>query len=153
MNHVVVGAIVLAQLMDLGVAVVATCDAVSGTGFLDLGIFDLTVGEAFIFVARLEETTAATAAEVVALVGVHVDEVLFANNRFHNKAQVVCGFVAVGLTDDLAGILNGELDTKFFVPVRVDGKLAFADPLGVEVVDAFNFEVVLDVEFFQSCQD
>lgn len=149
----VVRAVVLAQLMDLGVAVVAGSDAVCGTGFLDLSIFDLAVGEALVLVAGLEEATAAAAAEVVALVGVHVDEVFFTDHGLNDKAQVVRRFIPIGLTDDLAGILDGELDAKFFVPVGVDGKLALTDPLGVKVVDAFDFEVMLDVEFFQSCQD
>ena len=153
MNHVVITAVVLAQFVDLGVAVVTTGDAVSGTGILDLGIFDLAVGETLIFIPCLEKTTAATAAEVVALVGVHVDEVLFANDGFDNVAKVVSGFVSVSFTDDLTGILDGELDAKLFVPVGVDRKLALTDPFCVVVVNVLNFKVVFDVEFFQSCQD
>jgi len=152
-NHVILCAVVLAQLVDLGVAVVATGDAVSGAGLLDLGVFDLAVGETLFLVPGLEEAAAATAAEVVALIGVHVDEVLFANHGLDDETQVVGGFISEGFPDDLTGILDGELDAQLFVPVGVDGELALTDPLCVVVVDVLYFEIVLDVEFFQSCQD
>jgi len=150
---VVVAAEVLAQFMDLGVAVVAGRDAVGRAGFLDLGIFDFAVGEALFFEPGLEEAAAPTATEVVALVRVHVDKVLFADHGLDHKAQVVGRLITIGLADDLAGILDGELDAKLFVPVGVDGQFALTDPLCIEVVDGFDVEIVLDVEFFQSCQD
>ena len=53
----------------------------------------------------------------------------------------------------MARILDSELDLTFLVPVRGGFELAFSDPLGVKLNYAFNFKIVRDVEFFQSCQD
>jgi hypothetical protein len=53
----------------------------------------------------------------------------------------------------LTGILNRELDLAFLVPVRGGFQFALFDPLGIKLNNTFNFKVVRDVEFFQSCQD
>ncbi len=43
MDHAVVAAIMVAELMDLGMAVVAAGDAVVSAGGLDLIVFNLTI--------------------------------------------------------------------------------------------------------------
>jgi len=53
----------------------------------------------------------------------------------------------------LAGVLDRELDLEVLVPVGVDLELALANPLGIEMDDADNFELVGDVELFQSGPD
>ena len=65
MDHAVVAAIMVAKLMDLGMAVVAAGDAVVCTGGLDLIVFNLSISQAFILESGLEETAAAAAAKVI----------------------------------------------------------------------------------------
>jgi hypothetical protein len=84
---------------------------------------------------------------------VHVDEVLLAHHGFDHKAQIFGNRIAKALADDLAGILDGELDLQVFVPVGIDLEFALADPFGIIFVNAFDFKIVLEVEFFQSGPD
>jgi len=49
--------------------------------------------------------------------------------------------------------LDRELDFQILVPIGVDRELSLADPFSVIVVDARDFEVIRDLEFFQSFQD
>jgi hypothetical protein len=153
MNDAVSSAIMLAELMDLGMAVVTCGNAVIGSGGLNLGVLDFPVLEPLLFVPGLQKTAPAAAAEIIGPVGVHIDKVLFAYYRFDDKAKIFCHRIAKALADDLAGILNGELDLEVFVPFGIDLELALADPLGIIFVNAFNLEVVVDVEFFQSGPD
>jgi hypothetical protein len=101
----------------------------------------------------LEKTAPAAAAVVVGPVGLHVDEVFLAHDRFDHEAQIFGNGIAKALADDLAGILDGELDLEVLVPVGIDLELALTDPLGIVFVNVFDFKVVLDVEFFQSGPD
>jgi hypothetical protein len=84
---------------------------------------------------------------------VHVDKIFFTHHGFDHEAQVFGNRIPVAFTDDLAGILDGEFDLQVFVPVGTDLQFAFADPLGIVFIDAFDFKVVRDVEFFQSGPD
>jgi hypothetical protein len=152
-HHRVVAAVVFAQFVNLGVTVVAACDAVVGAGGLDLIIFEFAILEAFFLETRLEESAPAAAAVIVGAVGNHVDEVLFTHHGFDHEPEILGNGIAVGLADNLAGILYRELDPQILVPVGIDLQFAFADPFGVVFVNVFDDEVVLDVEFFQSCQD
>jgi hypothetical protein len=152
-NHAVVSAVVLAELMDLGVAVVTSGNAVIGLGGLDLLILELAEGQALIFIAGLEEPAATAAAVVIGPVGLHVDEVLLAHHRLDHEPEVLGNGITVGFPDDLTGVLDRELDPEILVPVGIDLELTLANPLGVVFVDVLDDEVVLDVEFFQSCQD
>ncbi len=65
------------KIMNLGVAVVARCDAVVGAGGKNLIGLDAPVGAACILIPRLEKPAAAAATEVVGAVRGHVDEVFF----------------------------------------------------------------------------
>jgi hypothetical protein len=152
-NHTVIGAVMFAQFMDLGMAVVAGGDTIIRLGCLDLPVLDLPVLESFFLEPGLQEAATAAAAEVVRAVGVHVDEVFFADHGFDHEAQVFGNRVPVALTDDLAGVLDREFDLQVLVPVGTDLQFAFADPFCIVFIDAFDFKRVCDVEFFQSGPD
>ena len=153
MHDAVPGAVMLAQFMDLGMAVVASGDAVIRTGRLNLLIFQPTILQARLLMAGLEEPAAAAAAVIVRAVGLHVDEVVFADHGLDDEAQVFGNGVAITLANDLTRILYGELDLQILVPVGIDLQFALANPLGVVFVDVFDLKLVGDVVFFQSCQD
>jgi hypothetical protein len=153
MNHRVIAAVVFAQFMDLSMAVVAACDAVIRARGFDLLILDLAVGQSLFLEPGLQESAAATAAVIVGAVGLHVDEVFFTHHGFDYKPQVFGNGVAKAFADDLAGILNRELDFQILVPVGIDLELAFPDPFGIVFVNVFDFKLVFQVEFFQSGPD
>lgn len=153
MHHRVSAAVVLAQFVDLGMAVVAGGNAVVRAGGLDLLVFEAAVLQALLLEAGLEETTAPAAAEIVGFVGGHIDEIFFTDDRFDHKPQIVGHRITVALADDLAGILDGKLDLAVLVPVGIDLEFAFPDPLGVILINAFDLKIVFEVELFQSCQD
>jgi hypothetical protein len=94
---------------------------------------------------RLQEPATTAAAVVGAAVGLHVDEVLVADERAHDEAHVVGHRVAVGLAHDHARVLDGELDAAR-VPPRIDRQPAFADPLRVIGDQAFHPEVRVQAE-------
>ena len=152
-DHRVIAAVVFAQFMNLGVAVVASGNAVIRAGGLDLVVLEFAVFQAFFLEARLQEPAAAAAAVVVGTVGLHVDEVFFADHRLDHEAQVFGNGVAEALAYDLTGVLYGKLDLQILVPIGIDLELAFADPFGVVFIDIFYLKIMLEVELFQSCQD
>jgi hypothetical protein len=153
MNDRVMTAVMLAQLVNLGVAVVASSNAVVGSGGFDLLVFELSILETLLFEAGLQKAAAAATAEVVGAVGLHVDEVFFTDDRFNDETKIFRNGIAKTLAYDLAGILYSEFDLQVLVPVGIDLQLAFTNPLGVIFVDIFNFKVMLEVEFFQSGPD
>jgi hypothetical protein len=153
MYHAVVGAIMLAQLMDLSVAIVAGSNTIIRPGGLDLIVFKLPVLQTLFFKSGLQETASPTATEIVRTVGVHVNKVLFSNNRPHHKAQVFSNRISIAFANDLAGILHSELDFEIFVPVGIDLESAFPDPTGIILINTFDFKFMRDVEFFQSGPD
>jgi hypothetical protein len=71
----------------------------------------------------------------------------------HHEAQVIGNCFTVALPNDLAGVLNGELDFAFPVPLGADFEPPFANPFGVILIDGSDLELVVDVEFFQSGPD
>jgi hypothetical protein len=75
------------------------------------------------------------------------------DDLFDHVAKVLGDRVAETLSDQLAGILDRELDLQVLVPVGVDLEFALPDPFGVVLDDAGDFEVVGNVEFFQSGPD
>ena len=109
--------------------------------------------QTFCLHACLEEPATATAAVVVGTVGLHVDEVFFADDGFDYVAQILGNGVAETLANDLAGVLYGKLDLQILVPVGIDFESSFPDPFGVVFVDIFYFKIVLEVEFVQSGPD
>jgi hypothetical protein len=106
----IVSAIVLAQFMNLGMAVMTPGNTVVCAGCLDLLIFQSAIFQALVLEPGLQETAAAAAAVVIGSVGLHVDEIFFANNGFDHKPKIFGNGIAIALSDNLAGILNRELD-------------------------------------------
>ena len=143
----------LAEFVDLGMAIVAAGDAVISSRRFDLLVFEQPVLEALILEPGLEESAAAATAKIIGAIGLHIDEVLFTNNGLYHKTQVFGNRVAVAFANDLAGVLDGEFDFQVPVPVGADLQFAVTNPLGVVFIDVLDFESVLDVEFFPSCQD
>lgn len=153
MHHMVMAPVMFGQFVDLGMAVMTASDYVCCPGLFDLVVLDAAVCQTFILETVLEKSTAAAATEIVGPVRVHVNEVLFADNGFNDIPEIFSRCVSVGFPDDLAGILNRKLDLKVFVPIGIGLQFSFTDPLCIIVIDVFNFKVVFDVIFFQSCQD
>ncbi len=145
--------VMLAQFVNLGMAVMASGDAIVCTSRLDLIIFKLSIQQALIFESGLQESTTTTAAIIIGSIGLHIDEIFFTHHGFHHKPQIFCDGVAITLSNDLAGILYRELDFQILVPVGIDLQLAFANPLGIILIDIFYFKIVFEVEFFQSGPD
>ena len=139
MNYAIMSFVMFTELMNLRMTVMAGGNAVISTGGPDLLIFHLPVSQTFVFEARLEKPTAAAATVVVGTVGLHVNEVLFTNNGFHNKTQVVCNGIAIAFSDNLAGILYREFNFQVFVPVGAGFKPTFTDPFCIIFVNVFNF--------------
>jgi hypothetical protein len=152
--HGLIGTVkVVPDIVHLGMAVVAAGDAVVGPGGDDLIEFDLAVGPALIGKTGLEESAAAAATVVVRLVGRHFDDIFLAHRRFDDKAQIIGNLVAETLAHDLAGVLDGEFDLAFLVPIGIDLEPSLADPLGVVLVDGSDLKFVLNPEFLQSGPD
>ena len=101
----------------------------------------------------MEESAAAAAAIVVGTVGLHVDKIFFPHNGFNDKAQVFGNGISITFPDNLAGVLDREFDLQVLVPVGVDRKFAFPDPLGIVFINIFYIKIVFKVEFFQSGPD
>jgi hypothetical protein len=112
--------VMLTQLVDLGMAVVASGNTVVGFGGLNLAVLETTILQPFLLIPGLEVSPPAAATVVVRSVRYHIDEVFFANYRFDDVPEVFCYGIAVGFANDLAGILNRKFDLQIAVPVRVD---------------------------------
>jgi hypothetical protein len=153
MYGIVGAAEMMTDIVHLGMTVVAAGYTVIGTGGHDLVEFDLAVLAAFLGVSRLQESPAAAAAVIVRFVRRHFNNVLLADHRFDDKPEIIGNRVAITFTDDLAGILDGEGDAEFLIPVGIDLQASFPDPFGIVLIDGSNFKVVLDVELFQSGPD
>jgi len=143
----------ITQIVDLGMAIVTGGDAVVCLGGQDLVGFGLSIGPSCIGETGLEKPAAATTAEVVGFVGGHVNEVLFTHHRLDHKPQVIGNGITQSFSHQLARILDGEFDLSVLVPVTAGFKFSFFDPFCVELNDAQDFKFVLNIEFFQSCQD
>jgi hypothetical protein len=146
-------AVMLAQFMNLGMAVMAAGNAVVGSGSLNLLIFQSSVFEALILEPRLQESAAPAATVIIGSVGMHVYKIFFADHRFHNESEIFGYRIAIALSDNLAWILNCKFDFQILVPVGVDFESPFTNPLGIIFINVLNFEIVLKVEFFQSGPD
>ncbi len=153
MNHRVISAIMLAEFMNLGMAIMTAGNAVIGAGCLDLLILQFSILQTLFLESGLEKTATATATVVVGPVGLHVDKIFFANNGFDNKTQVFGNWISKSFSNNLAGVLYGELDFQILVPVGIDLQLTFADPFGIIFIDIFDFKIVFQIEFFQSGPD
>ena len=153
MHDGIIAAVMLTELMNLGMTVVAAGDTVIRTGLLDLLILQPAEFQPLFFHAGLQKTAAAAAAIIVGPVGDHINKVFFTDHRFDHISQVFGNGVAKRLAYDLTGVLNGEFYLEVLVPVGIDLEPSFPDPFCIVFIDVFDDKVVLDVELFQSCQD
>jgi hypothetical protein len=135
MYGVVGAAEVMGDIMNLGMAVVAAGNAVVCTGLHNLVELYLAVGPPRFGKTGLKKAAAAAATEVVRLVRGHLDDVLFADYRSDDKTQIIGDDVAEAFPDNLAGVLDSELDFSLAVPLRADFQPSLADPFGVVGVD------------------
>ena len=149
----IIAAVMLTELMNLGMAVMAAGDTVVRAGGLYLLILQPAEFQTLFFHAGLEETAAAAATIIVGPVGHHIDEIFFSNDRFDHVSQVFGNGIAKSLANDLAGVLDGKFNFQVLVPVGVDLEPSFPDPFGIVFIDVLDDKVVLDLELFQSCQD
>ena len=153
MHDAVIAFVVFAEFVNLCMAVVASGDAVIRTGCLDLIVFESAEFQAVFLESGLQKPAAAAAAIIVGSIGDHVDKIFFTHNRFHDETEIFRDGIAIAFTDNLAGVLDRELDFQILVPVGTDFEFSFPDPFGIVFVDVFYFEFVFDIEFFQSGPD
>ena len=153
MNHRVVPAIMLAELMNLCVAVMTAGDTIIRAGFLNLVILQFAELQTLLLETGLEETAAAAATIIVRPVGLHINKIFFPDNGLDHEAQIFGNRIPIALAHDLTGVLHRKLNFQILVPVGIDLELSLADPLGIVFIDVLDDDIVLDVEFFQSCQD
>jgi hypothetical protein len=153
MQGMVTAAIMLSQVMYLGMAVVTRGDGILSPSGSNLVVLQLTVFTALFGKSRLQKTTAAAATIIVGFIRRHINEIFCADNLLHHITQIICNRIAKRFSDELAWILNGKRHFQVFIPVGVDRQLAFPDPFCVILNDAGYLKIVLDVEFFQSGPD
>jgi hypothetical protein len=146
-------AIMLTEFMNLGVAVMAAGDTVIRAGFLYLFVLQPAEFQTIFLETGLEESTAPPAAIIVGPVGLHIDKVFLSDDRFDHVAQIFGNRIPITLAHDLAGILDRKFNFQLLVPIGIDLELALADPFGIVFINVLDDKVMLDVEFFQSCQD
>jgi hypothetical protein len=108
------------DIMDLGMAVMATGNTIVSSGGNNLVKFQFTVGPAFFRISCLKKAAAAAATIVVRFVRGHFDNIFLADHRFDNKPQIISHWVSESLAHDLTGILNGEFDFQILIPIGVD---------------------------------
>ena len=149
----VFGLIMFADVMHLSMAVMTGGDAVSRTGSHDLLEFKPAISTSVFGKTGLQEAAAPAAAIIVGAVGKHVDKIFFTHNGFHDKPQIFRHWITKAFSDQLAGVLNRKLDFQVFVPIGIDLEFAFPDPLGIILDDALDFEMIRNIEFFQSSPD
>jgi hypothetical protein len=153
MNNGIVAPVMLAKLMNLGMTIMATGNTIIRPGFFNLFVLQPAECQPLFFHPGLQKTATAAAAVVIGPVGNHVDKIFFPDYRFDHISQIFGNRITIGLAHDLAGILHGKFNFQILVPVGVDLELAFPDPFCIVFIDVFDNKVMLDVEFFQSCQD
>lgn len=105
------------HIMDLGMAVMAGCDTIGCLGGQDLVGLGLAVSPALFLKTGLQVSATAAAAEVIGLVGGHVNEIFFAHNLSDHISHVFGHRITQGLSDQLTGILEGKLDLALLVPL------------------------------------
>lgn len=142
-----------AEFMDLRMAVVAPGNAIMGARRFDLIVFQAPIFQTGFFITGLEKTATAAATVIIGAVRDHIDKIFFSDNGLHDKTKVFRNRIAIALANDLAGILNRKFYFQILIPVGIDIQFSFTNPFGVVFIDVFNFKLMRDIEFFQSCQD
>ena len=153
MHDGIIAAVMLTELMNLGMAIMAAGNTVGRAGFLYLFILQPAEFQTLFFHAGLEETAAAAAAIIVGPVGDHIDKIFFSDDRFDHESQVFGNRFPKSLAHDLTGVLYRKFNLEVLVPVGIDLELSFPDPFCIVFINVLDDKLMLDVEFFQSCQD
>ena len=153
MHDGIIAAVMLAELMNLGMAIMAAGDTVVRAGFFNLFVLQPPEFQTLFFHPGLQKPAAAAAAIVVGTVGDHIDKIFFADNRFDHVSQIFGNRIPKSLAHDLTRVLDGKFNFEVLVPIGVDREFSFPDPFSVVLIDVLDDKVMLDVEFFQSCQD
>jgi hypothetical protein len=143
----------VAQIMDLGMAVVTWCNTVSGFSRQNLFGFELAVATTRLRISCLEKSSSSTTAIIVRPVRMHVNKILFTHHRFYGISQVLGHRISKAFADQLAGVLHRKLNLQILVPVGIDLQLSLFDPLGIILNDAFDLKLRFNIEFFQSGPD
>ena len=120
MHDGIIAAVMLTELMNLGMAIMAAGNTVSRAGFLYLFILQPAEFQTLLFLAGLEETAAAAAAIIVGPVGDHIDKIFFSDDRFDHESQVFGNRFPKSLAHDLTGVLYRKFNFKVLVPIGVD---------------------------------
>ena len=131
----------------------ATGDTVIRTGRLYLVVLQLAEFQTFFLPTGLEEAAAPAAAIIVRPVGFHINKVFFSNHRFDHIPKIFGNRIPKSLAHYLTGVLDGKFNFQVFIPIGIYLESSLTDPFGVVLIDVLDDKVVLDVEFFQSCQD
>ena len=152
-DHRVITAIMLTQFMNLGMAVMTSGNAVIGACCFNLIIFQLSIYQTLFLESGLQKSATAATAVVIGSVGLHINKIFFTHHRLDHKTKIICDRIAIAFSNNLTRILNGEFDLQILVPVGIYLQFAFTYPFGIIFINVFNFEVVFDVEFFQSGPD
>jgi hypothetical protein len=79
---------VLAEVVNLGVAVVARRNAIRGACGHDLIELNLAEGSPLLGQSILQKAAAPAAAIIVGAVGGHVDKIFFTHDRFDHKTHI-----------------------------------------------------------------
>ncbi len=153
MHDGIIAAVMLAELMNLGMAIVAAGNTVIRAGRLYLLIFEPAEFQTLFFHTGLQKTAAAAATIIVGSVGHHINKIFFPDDRFDHVSQVFGNGVSKSLAHDLTRVLHGKFYFQVLVPVGIDLEPSFPDPFGIVFINILDNKIVLDVEFFQSCQD
>lgn len=103
--------------MNLCMAVMAAGYTVICSGGDNLLKLQFAVIAPFLGKSRLQEATASAAAIVVGFIRRHFDDIFLADNGLDDEPEVVRYRITVTLANDLAGILDGELDAAVLIPV------------------------------------
>ena len=106
-----------AQIVYLGMAVVAWCNTILGTGLDDLIKLELTIIPPCFRIARLKKTASSATAVIVAFIGGHIDKVFLTHHRLDHKTEIIGHRVSKSFSHQLARILNGKFDLQILVPV------------------------------------
>ena len=143
----------LGHVVNLRMAIVTGGNAIIGRCINNLIVFQLAKLASLFRETGLQIAAAAAATVVVGFVWMHLNEIIFPHHGLDDKAEVFGHRVTKSLPDKLTGVLNGELDLQLFVPIRIYLELSLPDPLRIQLNDALDFKVVLDVELLQSGPD
>ena len=117
MNRMIIPFIVFSKIMDLGMAVVACCDAIISASRNDLVKFYLPVLMSGLGVTGLQISAATAATVVVGLVGIHFNKIFFSHNRLYNIAKIIRHRISKAFAHDLTRVLNRKLDLQILVPI------------------------------------